>query len=79
MFLCSLHMLVLINFWMMCRVVNGMTYSCAACSQDQSFEKLRRIYEISSILNDVVDALLKEAEPEDASRLQDTDVSSFQL
>ncbi|KAG0567651.1 hypothetical protein KC19_7G151300 [Ceratodon purpureus] len=42
-------------------------------SQDQSFEKLRRIYEISSILNDVVEALLKEAEPEDASRFQDTD------
>ena len=52
-----------------------------ACSrsQDQSFEKLRRIYEISSILNDVVEALLKEAEPEDASRFQDTDVSSFNL
>jgi len=49
------------------------------CSQDQSFEKLRKVYEISRILNDVVDALLKEAEPGDASRLQDTDVSSFQL
>jgi len=48
-------------------------------SQDQSFEKLRRVYEISTILNDVVDALLKEAEPEDASRLQDTAVSSLQL
>lgn len=49
------------------------------CSQDQSVEDLRRVYEISRILNDVVDALLKEAEPGDASRLQDTDVNSFQL
>jgi callose synthase len=42
-------------------------------SQDMSVDKLRRVYEISRILNDVVDTLLKEAEPGDASRLQDTD------
>lgn len=44
-------------------------------SQDMSVDKLRRVYEISRILNDVVDTLLKEAAPGDASRLQDTDVS----
>lgn len=54
-------------------------YTTDVCSQDQSFDKLRKVYEISRILNDVVDTLLQEAEPGDASRLQDTDVSSFQL
>ena len=68
-------MLVLIVFFFFGDVANIMICIVGSCSQDRSFEHLRRIYEISKILNDVVDALLEEAEPEDASRLQDTDVS----
>lgn len=37
---------------------------------------MRRVYEISRILNDVVDALLREADPGDADALQYSNVSS---
>lgn len=37
---------------------------------------MRRVYEISRILNDVVDALLREADPGDANALQYSNVSS---
>ena len=46
------------------------------CSQDRRAEKMRRVYEISRILNDVVDALLREADPGDADALQYSNVSS---
>lgn len=42
-------------------------------SHEQSFERLRKVYETARILDDVVNALLKEAEPEDVSRLQNSD------
>jgi len=38
--------------------------------QDKRAEKMRRVYEISRILNEVVDALLTEADPGDADALQ---------
>lgn len=47
------------------------------CRQDRKVERMRRVYETSRILNDVVDALLQDASPEDAVRLQDTDVWSL--
>lgn len=37
---------------------------------------MRRVYEISRILNDVVDALLEEADPGDVNALQYSNVSS---
>jgi hypothetical protein len=37
---------------------------------------MRRVYEISRILNEVVDALLTEADPGDADALQYSNVSS---
>ena len=46
------------------------------CSQDRRAEKMRRVYEISRILNEVVDALLREADPGDADALQYSNVSS---
>jgi hypothetical protein len=44
------------------------------CSMENRARMMRKVYEISRILNDVVDYLLITAEPEAASRLQLTEV-----